>query len=76
MTLFTTEPILILKIGYNMTALAMNYVVNPFGNLGKSLFRTFEIIGYARAAGELQRLGYLEEAKNCAAMRDSLRAKN
>ena len=76
MTLFTTASTLILEIGYNMTTLAMNYVVNPFGNLRKSMFRTFEIIGYARAAGELQRLGYLEEAKNCAAMRDSLRAKN
>ena len=75
MMLFITTSTEILKVGCNMTALAMNYVVNPFGNLRKSLFRTFEIIGYARAAGELQRLGYLEEAKNCATMRDSLRAK-
>ena len=59
-----------------MTALAMSYVVNPFGNFGKALFRTFEIIGYARAAGELQRLGYFEEAKNCAKMRDSLKTKS
>lgn len=58
-----------------MTTLAMNYVVNPFGNLRKSLFRTFEIIGYARAAGELQRLGYLEEAARCAKLRDALKTK-
>lgn len=58
-----------------MTTLAMNYVVNPFGNLGKSLFRTFEIIGYARAAGELQRLGYYEEARNCALTITALKAK-
>lgn len=76
MMLFITTSTEILKVGCNMTALAMNYVVNPFGNLRKSMFRTFEIIGYARAAGELQRLGYLEEAKNCAAMRDSLRSKS
>ena len=75
MTLFTTVLILILEIGYNMTTLAMNYVVNPFGNLRKSMFRTFEIIGYARAAGELQRLGYLEEAARCAKLRDALKAK-
>ena len=75
MTLFTTELTLILEIGYNMTTLAMNYVVNPFGNLRKSMFRTFEIIGYARAAGELQRLGYLKEAARCAQLRDALKAK-
>ena len=58
-----------------MTALAMNYVVNPFSNLRKFLFNTFEIIGYARAASELQRLGYHKEARNCAAMRDTLKLK-
>ena len=58
-----------------MTALAMNYVVNPFSNFRKSLFNTFEIIGYARAASELQRLGYHQEARNCAAMRDTLKLK-
>ena len=58
-----------------MTALSVNYVVNPFSNFRKSLFRSFEITGYARAAAELQRLGYYEEAKNCAATRDALKAK-
>lgn len=58
-----------------MTALAMNYVVSPFGSFGKALFRTFEIIGYARAAAELQRLGYHEEAKNCALTITTLKAK-
>lgn len=48
-----------------MTAMAMNYVVNPFSNFGRGLMRTFEIAGYARAASELARLGYHEEAKNC-----------
>jgi len=58
-----------------MTALAMNYVVNPFGNFGKALFRTFEIIGYARAVEELHRLGYHEEARNCALTLITLKAK-
>ena len=57
-----------------MTALAMNYVVNPFGDFGKALFRTFEIIGYARAAAELQRLGYHEEAEKCASILAALKA--
>ena len=59
-----------------MTALAMNYVMNPFSNLRKSLIKSFEITGYARAAAQLQRLGYLEEAKRCARKRDALKAKN
>jgi len=58
-----------------MTALAMNYVVNPFGSFGKALLRTFEIIGYARAIAELQRLGYHEEARNCASTLTALKTK-
>lgn len=27
--------------------------------------KTFQIIGYSRAARELAQLGYIEEAKNC-----------
>ena len=57
-----------------MTALTMNYVVHPFGNLFKSLMRSFEIIGYARAAAELHRLGHYEEAKNCVLQQQRLKA--
>ena len=48
-----------------MTAIAMNYVVNPFNGFLKGVYRTFEVAGYARAAAELARLGYIEESKAC-----------
>jgi hypothetical protein len=48
-----------------MTALVMNNIVSPLSNFWSGMFRTFEIMGYARAASELARLGYYEESKNC-----------
>lgn len=48
-----------------MTEAVINYVANPFSNFFKGLNTTFEILGYSRAAAELARLGYQEEAKNC-----------
>ena len=48
-----------------MSALAINYVVNPFSGFWRGLLNTFEVIGYSKAAAELARLGYYEEAKRC-----------
>lgn len=48
-----------------MTAIAMNYVVNPLAGFWSGLIKTFEVAGYARAAAELARLGYYEESKAC-----------
>ena len=39
--------------------------VNPLPKFFRAVNRTFEIAGYSRAAAELARLGYYEEAKNC-----------
>ena len=50
-----------------MTAIAMKYVVNPvegfFGRLGSAIIYFAETAGRARAASELARQGYQEEAK-------------
>jgi len=48
-----------------MTAIAMNYVVNPFANFGRAFMRSCEIIGYSRAAAHLAAMGLHEEAKKC-----------
>ena len=44
-----------------MTALAMNYVVNPFVKFFDTLSFAFEMAGMMRAARELYRLGYIKE---------------
>lgn len=50
-----------------MTTLVMNYTVNPFWtalkSFGRGVWNFGESIGRARAAAELHRLGYTEEAK-------------
>ena len=50
-----------------MTTLVMNYTVNPFWTAIKAFARgtraLMESMGRARAAAELHRLGYTEEAK-------------
>ena len=48
-----------------MTAITMNYVVNPLSGLGRGIMHFAEVSGYARAAAELSRLGYNKEAKHC-----------
>ena len=48
-----------------MATLVMNTIVNPFRGFGKGFMTFVEIAGYARAASELARHGYYEEAKNC-----------
>jgi len=48
-----------------MTTAVMSYVFSPFSGIWSSLTRTAEIVGYSRAAVELTRHGYHEEAKRC-----------
>ena len=48
-----------------MATLVMNSIVNPFRGFGRSFWNFCEVAGYARAASELARLGYNEEAKSC-----------
>lgn len=47
-----------------MTTAVMNYINAPLSGIWKSVHRTFITIGYARAAAELHRQGYHEEAKH------------
>jgi len=46
-----------------MTALVSNYFFSPLSGLWSSIERTMMIAGYSRAAAELSRQGYHEEAK-------------
>ena len=46
-----------------MTALVINHIVNPLEGLFAKWNKTFISLGYARAAAELARQGYYEEAK-------------
>ena len=46
-----------------MTAIAMNYVVNPFARIFSSIQHSLLIAGHARAAAELARMGYHAESK-------------
>ena len=48
-----------------MTTAVMNYVFSPLSGIWGSITRTVEIVGYSRAAAELARHGYHEEAKRC-----------
>jgi hypothetical protein len=48
-----------------MTALVANYVFSPLSGLWSSLDRFTQTVGYSRAAAELARMGYHEEAKKC-----------
>jgi hypothetical protein len=48
-----------------MTTLAANYVFSPLSGLWSSFDRFIQVVGYSRAAAELARLGYQEEAKAC-----------
>ena len=46
-----------------MTAIAMNYVVNPFARIWNSIQKSLIIAGHVRAAAELARMGYHAESK-------------
>jgi len=48
-----------------MTALVNNFVFSPLSGLWSSLDLWWTTVGYSRAAAELARLGYHEEAKRC-----------
>jgi hypothetical protein len=43
---------------------AVTYISNR-PSIWTRIWQTFEVIGYARAARELSRLGYYNEAKEC-----------
>lgn len=46
-----------------MTAITMNYVVNPLTGFWRGIQRSLVIAGHARAAAELARMGYYKESK-------------
>ena len=46
-----------------MTAIAMNYVVNPFARIWRGIQNGLLIAGHSRAAAELARMGYHKESK-------------
>lgn len=48
-----------------MTTAVMNYMFAPLSGLSSSFVRWFQVIGYSRAAAELARQGFHEEAKKC-----------
>lgn len=58
-----------------MTTLVMNTIVNPFRGFGKGFWNFCEVVGYARAASELARMGLHEEAKACMMQVGKLRSK-
>lgn len=57
-----------------MAAMAMNFVVNPFAQIGRRFYRACEIIGYARAAAHLAQMGMYEEAARCMKFSDDVKA--
>jgi hypothetical protein len=44
-----------------MTQVAINYVVNPFSQILKTVRYALELRGMVRAADEMYRLGYIKE---------------
>lgn len=56
-----------------MSAIANKSTVNPFSGMLRKIMKALEISGYLRAARELNRLGFYEEAKSCVAQADALR---
>lgn len=46
-----------------MSTTVMNYTINPFVKLFNIIQHSLLIAGYAKAAAELSRQGYYEEAK-------------
>ena len=48
-----------------MSTAVMSYVFSPLSALWSSITRTAEVVGYSRAASELARMGFHEEAKKC-----------
>ena len=48
-----------------MTTLVMNTIVNPLQGFSRGFWNFCEVVGYARAASELSRMGLHKEAKAC-----------
>jgi len=48
-----------------MSTATMSFIFSPLSGLWSSLDRFTQTIGYSRAAAELARMGYHEEAKKC-----------
>jgi hypothetical protein len=48
-----------------MSTATMSFIFSPLSGLWSSLDRLTQTIGYSRAAAELARMGYHEEAKKC-----------
>ena len=61
---------------YNLSELALTYIVNPLDNFFKSVDRFFKTVGYAKAAAELSRQGKHEEAKYLLAEKLKLEMEN
>ena len=57
-----------------MTAITMNYVVNPLQVFARGVWNFCEVAGYARAAAELSRMGLHKEAKACMMQVKNIRA--
>jgi|TARA_R110000744_G_scaffold300680_1_gene409819 hypothetical protein len=48
---------------YRTTCVICELITNKFNTILKSMVRSFEIAGYAKAASELARMGYHAESK-------------
>jgi hypothetical protein len=48
-----------------MSTATMSFIFSPLSGLWSSFDRFTQTIGYSRAAAELARMGYHEEAKKC-----------
>lgn len=48
-----------------MTTAVMSTIFSPLSGLWSSIDRFTQVVGYSRAAAELARMGYHEEAKKC-----------
>ena len=59
-----------------MTAIAMNYVVNPFARIWNGIQNAMLVAGHARAAAELSRMGYHAESKAVMMELQKLKASN
>lgn len=56
-----------------MTTLTSSFIFSPLSGLWSSLERHSQIMGYTRAAAELDRLGLSEQASKCRNEIDTLR---
>lgn len=57
-----------------MTTLTSSFIFSPLSGLWSSLERHSQIMGYTRAAAELDRLGLSEQASKCRQEIEDLRS--